>query len=397
MCSVARLSRSHAEVQREHVREAYRAYHDLFDFSLPVDLPPDEYRRQSAARAEACPFSVRPAEGWLPRRWAKFDPDPMLTGRTFHDVVPREILRAADPGCTDHSGTARICREVAAIARRRLDEYGLLERARDGRQPLHEHFTVRDNMQVHVVNIVHTSYCTTSTGSEEAPPDDESARGGGGKILFTNAWQWRRCGFLGCQENHTYTSLKISYKPPFKASELLFSSGRVLETGSANEDVSHVMLFDVTLEYMRRAGMPRLRVRKRSSQNVVAKSNMPGGQSLLLDLLQTRMQEQVTYEPGSFAGAVIRHLSLRKVMMLAFSVGSIVCVGPTDVPAMRAAFDSLYDTLQNHVDTPANRAILDRYRGGPAQARAPAPRGRKRARVEVEEEEDAVHSLTLVD
>jgi TATA-box binding protein (TBP) (component of TFIID and TFIIIB) len=382
MCSVARLRKDHALAQAEHVQDAYRAYDALFDFSLKADLPPDQYRQQSETQRASRAFTVRPVEGWLSKGWNTFSNDPMATSHTYHDIVPREVLRDEDPTCTDHSGSVRLCREVAALARQRLDEYGLVDRARDASQPLYEHFTVRKDasnpgMFVQVVNLVHTSYCTVDDQHDARPR----------KIVFTTSWMWRRLVFTGCQRNHTYTSLKINFKPPFKSSELLFSIGRVLETGSASEDTSHVNFFDVTLEYFRRSGMPRLHVRKRASQNVVAKSCMPNGQGLLLDLLQTRMPDRVTYEPWFFAGAIIRHLDFKKIMMLAFSVGSIVCVGPTDIPAMRAAFDSLYDTLQNHTDTPENRAILAQYRNQPAaQTQTARKRGRKRHRDEFEDD-----------
>jgi len=367
MCSVARLVKPHAQAQRVHVRESYRAYDSLMDFSIPVDLPPADYKRQCEARTEARRFRVAPSEGWLSRRCDRLAKDPMLTSSTLHDIVPREVLRAEDASTQDRSGADRIAREVAATVRQRLGEYGLFDRAQHGdERPLHEHFVVRRNMPVHVVNIVHTSYCTVH-GIDPAI-----------KTLFPSVWMWRRLAFLGCQENHTHTSLKISFKPPFKASKLFFATGRVLETGSSNEDVSHVMFFDATLAYIRLSGLPGLDVRRRASQNVVAKSRMPDGQRLLLDLLQTRMCNHASYDKDSFAGTVIRHPNMNKVMLLAFAAGSIVCVGPKDVPSMRVAFDSLYDTLHMHTDTEENRAILARYRCDTV----PKPRGRKRRRDE---------------
>lgn len=366
MCSVAWLSGPHADAQRAHVARSRAAFVDMFDFTVPADLEPAEYARRAESRARSLPFTIRPLEGWAG------DGDPFCLARTFHDVVPRELLRA-DGARPPHSGNDVICREVARGLRQRLDEYGVLARVRDRENPLHEHFLVRERMAVQVVNIVHTSYCTTAAA--DAPEPSASAA----PILFTSAFLWRRLAFLGCQENHTYTSLKISYKPPFKASQLFFASGRVLETGSSNEDVSHAMFFDATLEYLRAAGMPRVRCQRRASQNVVAKSCMPDGQQLLLELLQTRMVGQVTYEPQSFAGAVIRVENLPKVVMLAFPVGSIVCVGPTDIPSMRSAFDALYDTLQNNVDSAHNRAVFERFAG------KQAPRKRRREDADAEE------------
>lgn len=352
MCSVARLEKPHAKAQREHVRVAYRAYDDLIDFSVPADLPPAEYQLQCRERAYDRPFKVLPSEGWLIRRPERFSPDPMLTRSTMHDIVPREVLREADPTTRDHSGTAGICRTVATGVRRRLEEYDLFRRANDPECPLHERFLVRDCMPVHVVNIVHTSYCT-------APRLEESNV----KTLFPSVWMWRRLPFLGCQENHSHTSLKISYKPPFKASELFFATGRILETGSSNEDVAHVMFFDATLEYFRLSGLPDLSVLRRASQNVVATSNMPNNQGLLLDLVATRMDVQVTYDKNVFAGAVIKDSRVKKVVFLAFAAGSIVCVGPKNVRAMHDAFDGLYDSLQMQTDTAENRAVLARYNG----------------------------------
>lgn len=381
MCSVAQLTRSHEEAQRLHVSDALSAYAAVMDFSCPGDLDPAEYAARSAARRAHRARELQPYEGWVLPQWRALSDDPAMTQTASHDIAPRELVQQLPGYEKARSGFDVMCAEVAQSLRQRLDEYGLLERARDPRQHLHENFTVRGDMHVHVVNIVHTSNCKTSDAMDVETPSEDKKK----DTLFPTAWMWRRLAPLGCQENHTYTSLKISLKPPFKASQLLFSSGRVLETGSSNETVSHVMFFDVTLEYMRRSGMPRLCVNTRFSQNIVAKSVVPGGEGLLLELLHQRSRDQVTYEPAQFAGAVIRHAERKKVMMLAFSAGSVVCVGPTDIPAMRAACDDLYGTLRNNVDTPENRQNLENFSREPrtpeADDVAPAKtRGRKRAR-----------------
>lgn len=351
MCSVARLTRSHASVQAAHVAEAYRAYDTLLDFSIPGDLDPSEFQRRCEERARHRRFEVAPAEGWLSARAHELSDDPMLTRSTWHDIVPRELLRQYDPSTRDHSGTDVICRAVAAQVRMRLEEYGLFERLYTSGHGLHEHFAVRKHMHVHVVNIVHSSYCTMP----RAETSDV-------KTLFPSVFMWRRLSYLGCRENHAHTSVKISFKPPFKASKLFFTTGRVLETGASNEDVSHVIFFDAALEYFRRAGLHGLMATSRTSQNIVAKSRLPDGQGLLLDLLPLRLGSgRVTYQPDSFAGAVVAHHSMSKVMLLAFSAGSIVCVGPKDLPSMRHALDTIYDTLQQYVDTPANRLLLEQY------------------------------------
>ncbi len=374
MCSVAQLTRSHEEAQRLHIDEALTAYESVIDFACPGDTDPREYARQRAVRREKRASQVQPYEGWVLPQWRALTDDPAMTQRASHDIIPRELVREMPGFEHAHSGFDLMCAGVSQSFRKRLDEYGLLKRARDPRQHLHENFTVRGDMHVHVVNIVHTSYCKTSDRDKKKD------------IIFPTAWLWRRLAPLGCQENHTYTSLKISFKPPFKASKLLFSSGRVLETGSANEAVSHVTFFDVMLEYMRLSGMPRLSVVERESQNVVAKSVIPGGEGLLLELLGRRSGHHVTYEPASFAGAVIRHPEHKKIMMLAFAAGSIVCVGPTDIPAMRAACDDFYDLLKNNVDTAANRQNLDRFRGLPRVKEVVTNhRGRKRARSTTDE------------
>lgn len=366
MCSVAKLVKPHSIAQTEHVEESYRAYDSVFDFSIPGDLDPIEYQRRREELRRQRTLSITPSEGWLSPRVLQQGRDPFLIGTTCHDIVPRELLREQDPETKDHSGTDVICRAVANEVRSRIEQYDLFSRLNDKKNPLHEHFTVHEKMVVHVVNIVHSSYCTLPRAEKHDI-----------KTIFPSTFMWRRLAFLGCQENDTHTSLKISFKPPFKASKLFFATGRVLETGASNENVSHLTFFDATLEYFRQSGLHGLLATSRSSQNIVAKSSMPDNQRLLLDLMRPRLGEKrVTYEKELFAGAVMKHHTMQKVMLLAFSAGSIVCVGPKDVSSMRTAILTFYDTLKMFYDTPENRALLERYRQ--ADMRLEGARKRKR-------------------
>ncbi len=340
MGSVAQLRKPHYQAQGERMEHVRKAYDTFFDYSVPADIDPALYREKRQASASKRP-EIHPYEGYILPHWEALSNDPVGTQTAWHDVVPREVLLEEDPTTTDRSGSDVICRDVSAILRTKLDEHGVLARYRDTSQPFHEHFRVRDAMTVHVVNVVHTSYFNSKLSS---------------------AFIWRKVAFLGCQENNVHASQKISYRAPFKVTHMLFPPGRVLDTGAYREDIAHIVFFFATLEYLRRAGMTHLRVLSRESQNVVAKSWMPNGDGLLLDLMQRRHEEHVTYDHGQFAGALFRHWKKKKVKLLAFQAGSIVYVGPKDVPAMQATAESTFDILANNTDTPANRDILARFR-----------------------------------
>ncbi len=375
MASVAKLTRPHWLAQGDHMTRAQYIHQELFDFSAPADLDPEEYQRQSH---QVPLVQVRPLEHRVLHQWEHLSKDPTGTQSAWHDVVPREVLLERDPLTTDRSGSDVICREVGALLFEKLNEHGLIDRARDAPHLLHEHFTVRDCMPIHVVNLVHTSYLVNGREAivEDAPTSNKSkkkkktTRGPTTKLV--SSFIWRKLAFLGCQENSVHTSQKISFKPPFKVTEILFPPGRVLQTGAFNEDIAHILFYHGTLEYLKRTGLHELRVIRRESQNVVAKSWMPNHQGLLLELMQHRLQGQVEYSPEEFAGALVKYLPNPKIKLLAFKVGSVVFVGPADVPAMHAAVEGMYDLLANNVDTPENRVILERFQASGAQVAAPA-------------------------
>ena len=350
MASVARLCVPHEDAQRTHCRLSQEYYEALFAWPVPGQ----------AAPPPSAPV-IRPHEGWVHANWRELSNDPAGTQSASHDIVPHEVLRAADPSTPHQSGIQAICARISEQLQVQLDEYGLLERARDPTQTLHERFTVSGCMDVHIVNIVHTTYCGTATATQRKMPK------------LPSTWMWRRLAFLGCQENHVHTSLKISYRPPFKAVHLLFSTARVLETGAANETIAHIMFFHATLRYLQSAGVPGLYAQARASQNVVAKSQMPGEQRLLLELLKCDLGKQVTYDPLKFAGAVVCDATNKKIKMLAFYLGPIVCVGATDTSRTAYALEAMLPTLLAHTDTPENRARLARFQL-PAPVVAPTRR-----------------------
>jgi TATA-box binding protein (TBP) (component of TFIID and TFIIIB) len=349
MASVARLVVEHTVAQRQHVERSRQCWLDMMDFSMAADLDPVDFKHEASVPP------IRPWERWVLPQANQLSNDPVGTQNASHDVVPREVLLAQDPSSPFRCGTDFICAQVAAHLREQLDAHGLLERAKDPNAVLNESFYVDDErtMRVDVVNIVHTSYCVT-------PAEQDSKA-----IKMPSGMMWRRLSFLGCQENHIYTSLKISYVPPFKSVHLLFPPGRVLETGASNESVAHIMFFHATLQYLRATGFEHLSVLSRKSQNVVATSRLPAQRRLLLELLHHDHSDTVSYDPISFAGAVVKQSQENeKIMMLAFYLGAIVCVGAANLFNLGVTFETMTPILNLYLDTPENRQRLERFRPG---------------------------------
>ena len=335
MASVARLKAAHWVTQPEHVAESQQFMSELFP--------------SFGGARKRTPITILPSEGVVRKEAWGWYHDPFALRRTHHDVVPRECLLEEDPESPYRDGAER---DVAAISnkiRRALTDRNLLDPMMQG-QPVNENF-VEHHLKIDVVNIVHTSYCHY----EQSPP---------GATVFTHAMLFRRLQHLACQQNHVHLSLKICYKPPFKASHLVFPSGRFLETGASNLDVAQIMFYEGTLRYFQAAGGSRgITVRSRATQNVVATSRIPGGQGLLLPLMKAR-GGKVTYRPRNFAGAVIKHPTLPRIMVLAFSSGAVVLVGPDSIMQMRMAISGIIPYLMNNIDTPANRAALALFLSG---------------------------------
>lgn len=362
MAVFAHLSRPHRQIQRQQHADAALFYRRLTHFDDDVFAPDDE---GVPGGGEVVLTNVTPWTGWVRPEAERWSRDPLALRRTFHDVVPREVLDDEDPTNTYRDGSAR---DVALIARgiiEALTACDLMTRAAAG--PINEQFNVED-AHVHVVNVVHTSYCALKRAPPTLPSVDASSEGA--PVILSHLWMWRRFLHLGPQQNHVNTSLKLCFVAPFKATHLIFETLRVLETGAANLNVARIMFEHGTLRYFQAAGATQLHITKRKSHNIVATTEMPGKMGLHLKMLTWRFDHtakrnlvsgSVVKVPRKFPGIIVPHPDpkYKKLKFLIFQNGAVVCVGGATVAIMQEALGAIYPTLVQNLDTPANRAWFD--------------------------------------
>ena len=362
-----------ARVQHMRVDRGRQLYAALTDFPALTSAPSE------AAAVSSLPMD--PVEGWLVPSTLVWRSDPLAVGRLYHDVIP-------DGGVTRRAQASH----MAARLRGALSEAGYAGTAESlaGRRLCHV-FSVGPpdaTMAVTVVNIVHTSYCQLGRDDHamdaeisEAPVheerDEEDEDEGGARVIFSQAFLWRRLLHLGPQRNCVHTSLKLSYMPPFNASHILFQTGRILETGANNLAMARVMFYHVTLPHLRAAGLVGLGAVTRSRQNIVATSAMPNRRGLSLETLFWRSNQFVSYNRRKFTGAIVsvndptrprrprRQRAGRRALtgtgkddkqpsMLVFGPGRIVSVGSSSYEELMADFVFMYPTLMlNSTEPPA--------------------------------------------
>jgi TATA-box binding protein (TBP) (component of TFIID and TFIIIB) len=350
------LKRPHRVVQEQQNHAAAAFLHLLTRFEDNAPPPPSSLP------------SATPLGGWVRPEAEQWSHDPLSLRRTEHDVIPKEVLDDADPTNTFRDGSARDAFRIGKSIEAALAAKGLLH----AKGNIHERFTVTDAaganpMEVHVCNIVHMSDCSVLRHPQPlpAPPilppqgkkkkDKENER-----PVLSHLWMWRHLLHLGPQMNNINTSLKISYMGPHKATALIFERFNYLETGSKHFDVGEI-LFGATLHFFQAAGIPHLHVQKRQCHNLVATSEMPGGQGLNLDLLTWRLAGHLQGEiaiPESFPGIIVPHPNAArfpKFKILLFRKGPVVWVGGKTKAEMQAAAMEFYPILLQNLDTPANR------------------------------------------
>jgi TATA-box binding protein (TBP) (component of TFIID and TFIIIB) len=347
------LKTPHYEFQKQHMKDAEAYFYALNDFD---DELFHHDGRANVGRPQLL-HSPEPSEGWLIPEAEDVYYDAMGIKYSNHDVISHEELLDEDPNSPYRDGAEREMMTVAKNLRGILSAHPKLSSILAHPRPVNEQFCVVDDMEVTVVNIVHTSYATAH--GIPPPPITPQARKSRAlnKTIIPYTWMWTCLLHLGPQRNHVDTSLKICYPFPFQATGIGFQTGRYLETGAADTDVSRIMFEHVTLQYFRRAGLSSLKIYYRESQNVVATSHMPRGQRMLLHLLKWHLPDLVEYDPDAFPGAVITHPVYKDIIVLVFCSGALVSVGPGSTADTRKVFEDIYPLLEKNIDTPENRAL----------------------------------------
>lgn len=117
--------------------------------------------------------------------------------------------------------------------------------------------------------------------------------------------------YLGSQYNtERFAKLVQRYGPTDKMTHLIFNTGNVVEAGSVSFPKKRAQIYALQ-DHLRAAGHPTVTVGPRRCQNIVSTAVcFP----LRLSLMQLLYPAWVEYKPADFAGAVIRHPELQRLM-----------------------------------------------------------------------------------
>ncbi len=137
-----------------------------------------------------------------------------------------------------------------------------------------------------------------------------------------------------------FPGLVFRLKKP-KTATLLFSSGKMVCTGSKSERQAKRAVTNIAAELKRNGmviiGRPDIQV-----QNIVASGGLGGS----IDLEKTTYSLKKTmYEPEQFPGLIYR-MDEPKVVMLLFASGNFVCTGAKKEEEVHRAVTTLQETLE---------------------------------------------------
>ena len=141
----------------------------------------------------------------------------------------------------------------------------------------------------------------------------------------------------------TFPGLIMKTKEP-KASFLIFSSGKVVCTGTKSLDEAEYAL-ERLIEYMKKVDIiikikPKIRV-----ENVVASSDI----DMKLDLNEIAIKlTNVEYEPEQFPGLVFKINDETKATFLIFGNGKIVCTGTKSDKDVHVAIKNLMQVFKKY-------------------------------------------------
>jgi len=128
---------------------------------------------------------------------------------------------------------------------------------------------------------------------------------------------------------------------PIKATTLIFSSGKMVCTGSKSERQAHKAVMKLVDE-LNRGGIVILHKPEIQIQNIVASAGLGG----YIDLEKaTYSLKRTMYEPEQFPGLIYR-MDDPKVVILIFTSGKLVCTGAKKETEVHRAISKLQETLE---------------------------------------------------
>jgi len=140
-----------------------------------------------------------------------------------------------------------------------------------------------------------------------------------------------------------FPGLVYRVKKP-KATTLIFSSGKMVCTGSKSERQAHKAVMKVVDELNRNGivilGKPEIQI-----QNIVASAGLGG----YIDLEKVIYSlKRTMYEPEQFPGLIYR-MEDPKVVILIFTTGKLVCTGAKKETEVHRAIAKLQETLEEKI------------------------------------------------
>ena len=138
-----------------------------------------------------------------------------------------------------------------------------------------------------------------------------------------------------------FPGLVFRMQKPIKATTLIFSSGKMVCTGSKSERQAHKAVMKLVDE-LNRGGIVILHKPEIQIQNIVASAGLGG----YIDLEKaTYSLKRTMYEPEQFPGLIYR-MDDPKVVILIFTSGKLVCTGAKKETEVHRAISKLQETLE---------------------------------------------------
>jgi transcription initiation factor TFIID TATA-box-binding protein len=138
-----------------------------------------------------------------------------------------------------------------------------------------------------------------------------------------------------------FPGLVFRLKRP-KTATLIFSSGKMVCTGSKSEKEARRAVMKVVRE-LKRSGIIIISKPELQIQNIVASASLCG----LIDLEKAAYTlSRTMYEPEQFPGLIYR-MEEPKVVILLFASGKLVCTGAKREEQVFVAVNQLHELLEN--------------------------------------------------
>jgi transcription initiation factor TFIID TATA-box-binding protein len=138
-----------------------------------------------------------------------------------------------------------------------------------------------------------------------------------------------------------FPGLVFRLKRP-KTATLIFSSGKMVCTGSKSEKEARRAVMKVVRE-LKRSGIIIISKPELQIQNIVASASLCG----LIDLEKAAYTlSRTMYEPEQFPGLIYR-MEEPKVVILLFASGKLVCTGAKREEQVFVAVNQLHEMLEN--------------------------------------------------